>query len=302
MKPEQTPLVSVVICFLNEEVFLAESVNSVLAQAYTAWELLLVDDGSTDGSTALSKQFAEQYPAKIRYIDHDGHANRGLSASRNVGIQQATGTLLAFLDADDIWLPNKLSMQVEIMQKQPKADVLLEATEYWYSWSDPKKEDIPKLIGAEPNRLYEPPQLMYHLYPLGEGEAPSMSGMMIKTALAQQQLFEESFVNMYEDQAFLSKLYLHATVYITSSCSHRYRQRMNSIMHTVQQLGNYSQIRAYFLKWLQNYLDARQIHDSHLRRLLWKAQLPYRSPLAYKGVKLLSSYFPKYINKYLYRI
>ena len=96
-----------------------------------------------------------------------------------------------------------------------------------------KKKDVFKLIGAEPNRLYEPPTLLYHLYPLGEGEAPSMSGMMIKTALAQQQPFEDSFTNMYDDQAFLSKLYLNADIYITSLCSHRYRQRVGSIMQTV---------------------------------------------------------------------
>src|SRR4051812_43195551 len=120
MASEQTPLVSVIICFLNEEVFLAEAVNSVLAQAYTAWELLLVDDGSTDGSTDVARQFAGQHPHKIRYLDHDGHTNRGLSASRNLGIQQAAGDLLAFLDADDVWLPMKLSQQVAIMQDHPE--------------------------------------------------------------------------------------------------------------------------------------------------------------------------------------
>ena len=84
-----SPEVSVTIIFLDEERFLAEAVESVLAQSYTNWELLLVDDGSTDRSTEIARGYALANPDRIRYLEHPGHANRGMSASRNLGVRSA---------------------------------------------------------------------------------------------------------------------------------------------------------------------------------------------------------------------
>src|SRR3954451_25115181 len=81
------PRVSVVTPFLNAERFLAEAVDSVLAQTYTDWELLLVDDGSSDGSTEVARNYVGLNPARVRYLEHPGHMNRGTSASRNLGIR-----------------------------------------------------------------------------------------------------------------------------------------------------------------------------------------------------------------------
>jgi glycosyltransferase involved in cell wall biosynthesis len=87
----------------------------VLAQTYDSWELMLVDDGSADGSTDIALRYAKQYPKKVRYFEHDGHQNRGASASRNLGISHAKGHYVAFLDADDVWLPHKLEQQVAVI-------------------------------------------------------------------------------------------------------------------------------------------------------------------------------------------
>jgi len=100
----KTPLVSVVIPFLNGEQFLREAIESVFAQTYSHWELLLVDDGSSDASTQIAMRYAQQNGEKVRYLDHDGHLNRGVCASRNLGIRQARGELIALLDVDDVWL------------------------------------------------------------------------------------------------------------------------------------------------------------------------------------------------------
>ena len=77
------PLVSVVLCFYNEKLFLGEAIQSVLSQEYRKWELILVDDGSSDESTDIAKAYAAQYPDRIFYVDHAYHQNKGLSASRN---------------------------------------------------------------------------------------------------------------------------------------------------------------------------------------------------------------------------
>ena len=87
------PLVSVVIIFLNPGEFLSEAIESVFAQTYGNWELLLVDDGSTDSSTDVALQYAARYPERTRYLEHKGHQNRGMSASRNLGIRNARGNI-----------------------------------------------------------------------------------------------------------------------------------------------------------------------------------------------------------------
>src|SRR5262249_6096994 len=100
------PLVSVVTPFWNARSFIAEAIESVLAQEFQSWELLLVDDGATDGSTDIARDYAGRFPEKIRYLEHEGHANRGSSCARNLGIRDAKGAYIAFLDADDVWTPD----------------------------------------------------------------------------------------------------------------------------------------------------------------------------------------------------
>ena len=80
------PLVSVIVIFFNAEKFIQEAIESVFAQTYDAWELLLVDDGSTDESLAIAQRCAKQYSGKVRHLEHAGQQNRGMSASRNLGI------------------------------------------------------------------------------------------------------------------------------------------------------------------------------------------------------------------------
>src|SRR5436309_14273345 len=100
------PVVSAVVPFFNAEKFIEDAIRSVLAQTYKAWELFLVDDGSKDGSTRIARDYAARHPANVRYLEHTDHRNLGKSASRNRAMQTASGKYVAFLDADDIWLPN----------------------------------------------------------------------------------------------------------------------------------------------------------------------------------------------------
>jgi glycosyltransferase involved in cell wall biosynthesis len=123
LRPD-APRVSVIIIFLNGERFIEEAVESVLSQDFDSFELILVDDGSTDGSTAIARTYAEQHPHRVRYVDHPDHANRGMSASRNRGLGVARGEYVAFIDADDVWSPNKLTEQVAIMDAHPEVGML----------------------------------------------------------------------------------------------------------------------------------------------------------------------------------
>jgi glycosyltransferase involved in cell wall biosynthesis len=160
---EKKPLVSGITIFFNTEKYIEEAIASVFAQTYDNWELLLVDDGSTDGSTAIAKRYAQQYPEKVRYLEHEGHQNRGMSATRNLGIRNAKGEYIAFLDADDVWLPQKLEQQLAIMDSQPEAKVVFGPTQYWYSWTgnpqDTQRNAIRELW-LPSNQLFQPPTLL----------------------------------------------------------------------------------------------------------------------------------------------
>ena len=160
------PRVSGIIIFLNAEKFIQEAIESVFAETFDDWELLLVDDGSTDASTAIARRFADQCPDKVRYLEHNGHQNRGMSASRNLGVRHARGEYVAFLDADDIWLPHKLEQQVPILDAQPKAAMLYGPTQHWFSWTgkfEDRENDYLTPLGIQPNTLIEPPALLIHL-------------------------------------------------------------------------------------------------------------------------------------------
>ena len=204
--------ISVITCFYNVEEFIEETIKSVLKQHYTNWELLLIDDGSIDGSSEIAENYAEKYPTKIFYYEHEGHVNKGLSYSRNTAIEKANGEFISFLDADDVWLPKYLSHQAEVILKNSSCTMVCEATEYWYSWNNPKENDAIIKVGVEQDQLYLPPQLMLNLYPLAKGDAPCVCGILIKkSSLEKYGGFDESFKGLYEDQVFLSKIGEHGS-------------------------------------------------------------------------------------------
>jgi len=157
------PLVSAIIIFLNEERFIREAIDSVFAQTCENWELLLIDDGSHDGSTDIARRFAAETPGKVRYFEHEGHQNRGMSVSRNLGVRHAMGQYIAFLDADDVWLPEKLAQQVAILNSQPEAAMVCGPVQWWYSWTgDPGAAGRDRVVAPDiqADTLVPPPQLL----------------------------------------------------------------------------------------------------------------------------------------------
>ncbi len=291
------PLVSVITAFYNEENFLSEAIESVLQQEYPNWELILVDDGSSDKSSRMAMDYAAAHPGRILYTEHPAHINRGLSASRNHGIAFAKGELIAFLDADDVWLPAKLRVQVDLMQLNPPCQMLCEASEYWHYDNAFQSRDKIVQVGKKQDKLYMPPELLKELYPLSTGKAPCPSGIIIrKSAILKHHGFEEQFdgkFQMYEDQAFLHKIYLNEPVYLSSACNNRYRQRNGSLVQKVTHDGQYHVVRIFFLEWLERYMSRIGFTDPDVVSLLNKALQPYRSPVRHslKGLLNIRRYY-----------
>jgi glycosyltransferase involved in cell wall biosynthesis len=265
----ERPLVSVIVIFLNAERFIEEAIESVFAQSYDHWELLLIDDGSTDRSTEIAQNYARKYPGKVRYIEHAGHQNHGAAASRNVGIRHSQGKYIALLDSDDVWLPHKLEKQVTILESHPETGMTFGTSHYWYSWTGNPEDagrDYMPAFSFEPDVLIMPPNLMTLCYPLGKSPAPCPSDLVLRRDLAESiGGFEESFTGvyqLYEDQAFLTKVYLRAPVYVTGGCWDKYRIHPDSCVSTVTKAGLYNSIRLRFLNWLENYLTEQGIDDA----------------------------------------
>jgi glycosyltransferase involved in cell wall biosynthesis len=117
---------SVVIPVYNGEKYLGEAVESILNQHFKPCEIIVVDDGSTDGTEAICKVYGD----KIIYLKQ---ANQGAAAARNLGVDKASGTYLAFLDADDLWTANRLRDGITGMLKPDSADILFGMSEEFYS-------------------------------------------------------------------------------------------------------------------------------------------------------------------------
>jgi len=293
------PLVSVVIIFLNAEKFIEEAIESVFAQTYSHWELVLVDDGSTDRSTHIARRYAKQYPGQVRYLEHEDHQNRGKSVSRNLGIDEAGGEYIAFLDADDVWLPHKLERQVVVLDSHSEAAMVYGRSQYWYSWTrepkNTKRDRIPKL-GIQPDSLVKPPKLLTLLlrdeHMRKDTICPYPSSVLVRRSVFTDiGAFEENFRDLYDDVVFFAKVFLEAPVFVAGGCWTRYRLHPNdgfsnsyvAAMKTEQwhpYQANPSELN--FLNWLKEYVSKQNPEDIEVRTALSNSLLPYRYKKSYR--------------------
>jgi glycosyltransferase involved in cell wall biosynthesis len=267
--------VSVVITFFNASTFLAEAVQSVVAQTYDRWEVLLVDDGSTDDSAAIAKSWVAAHPARMRYLDHPDCANRGISASRNLGIAHANGEFVAFLDADDVWLPNKLERQVHLLRAHPDVGMIYGRTQYWRSWTGNAEGDRRDSIPSHRIRagaVLEPPALLT-AFLWGTARVPCICSVVVRRSLVEGLAgFEDSFRGLYEDQVFYAKVCLNAPVLVSDECLERYRQHAGSLCALSAQSDAETTWRRRYLHWLSRYVSDAGVVDPGLSRAL-RAQL-----------------------------
>jgi glycosyltransferase involved in cell wall biosynthesis len=279
------PLVSVVIIFWNTDRFLREAIESVLAQTHAAWELLLVDDGSSDGSTAIARDYAARHPERVRYLEHAGHSNLGMSASRNAGIAAAHGRYLAFLDADDAWFATALAEQVALLESHREAAMLYGPIQWWYSWTgrpEDRDRDYVERLGVPPGTVIQPPRLV-PLFLRNKAAVPS--GILARReAVERVGGFENAFRGEYEDQVFCAKICLSAPVFASGRCWYRYRQHPDSCVLRGQRTGETHAARLRFLNWLAQYLAEQGVKDRGVQRALELEFWRYRHP---RGFRLL---------------
>ncbi len=248
--------VSCIMIFLDEDRYLDEAIRSVVEQHFEDWELLLVDDGSTDRSTQIARRWSA-LDTRIRYLEHPGHANRGMSASRNLGVRHSRGAIIGFLDGDDVWLAGALSHVVRRFERHPEADALYCQTWFWNSWradqesyhSDYVQRCTPTL---ERGVVLAPPTVYNATYRAWPWGMPAICAVFLRRAgLEQIGGSVDTFRGMYEDHVLYAKIGLHLRVLIDDRVVALYRKRPDSVS-VVDPPG----VQSEFLAWLNRYIEA----------------------------------------------
>lgn len=280
------PMITAVMIFFNAERYFAEAIDSVLAQTYDRWELMLVDDGSTDGSTAIARDYAARFPDRIRYVEHPGHANRGMSASRNAGVAAGRGDYVAFLDSDDVWLPGWMEHYAAVARCFPQAGMIYGPTLYWYSWRDPaeKEREFTDRLGSPTDSPLVAPEGLRRLT-VGEVEPPCICSLLIRAdAYRDVGGFETAFRGLYEDQVFLGKLTYRYDIVVSDAVLALYRQHNDSCCHQGLKTReyhpeDYHPTRKRYLRWLADYLAAMPDPEPTITAAVAKQLRPYQIPL-----------------------
>ena len=251
-------VVSVVMIFRDAERFFDEAVESVLAQTLPGVELLLCDDGSGEVSSGMARRWVAAFPDRVRYVEHVGHAHRGMSSTRNLGIDAARGELVAFLDADDVWEPGHLGHEVALLGAHPEAGLVCGQAVYWASWEDPAAVDVQYPLPWPPGVVVPPPQMLTALLRRRAFRTPTCSLLVRRELLQAVGGAEDAFTGQYEDQVLLAKLFLSAPAVISGTRTARYRKHDGSSTAQAMRAGishhaHPNPSREAFLRWLNRH-------------------------------------------------
>jgi glycosyltransferase involved in cell wall biosynthesis len=280
------PRVSIIMPYLDPpEPFITEAVESVVAQEYDDWELLLANDGSGPAARATAQVLAARDP-RIRLVSHEDGLNRGIPATRNMGMRHARGEFYAFLDSDDAWYPHKLGEQVRLLDGAPHVDMVFGRSLYWKSWQ-----------AGTTARDRPPPLRVRDRTEMGRGEflrrmltarvmVPCPSSILVRAEAARAVGgFQADVSNLYEDQAFYAKVSLRCTVLACAEVWDRYRLHGGSVISSATSREALDARRQFF-DWLSGYVLASGHEDPTLRRALrlerWAIDIP-------RGPRLLRS-------------
>lgn len=216
----QNPIVSVIIPVYNGERYLAETIESVIAQTEVNWEIIAVNDGSTDNSQAILQEYAKKIPDRIKVITVE---NGGVSRARNTAVAAARGTYVAFLDQDDLWAPRKLGHQVEMFSRDKNLGISFTNVMFIDEKGSVLRENVLKLGVKHRGNVFE--------YLIFENFIGISSVMLKKKLYVRIGGFDPRF-SLAEDYDFLLKVTQESSVDYIDEPLLLYREHDESGTHT----------------------------------------------------------------------
>jgi glycosyltransferase involved in cell wall biosynthesis len=239
------PRFAVVLIVRDGERFIAEAIESVRRQSVQAWELVVVDDGSRDRTVAIVDELVS-VDSRIRRVAHPGGGNRGMSASRNLGVAATRAPLVTFLDHDDHLEARKLEVLGRSIDAAPTAVAVVAPNLRWRSWA-PGGVDSVQDLGAPPGLLDPPGTLPLFV---ARSERTPLGSIFRRSAFDAVGGCETAFRAMYEDQALLAKVMLRFPVVVATEVLHRYRLHERSCVAEAHRRGVATAARRRYFRWL----------------------------------------------------
>lgn len=251
--PTAEPRVSVVMIFLNAGPYLAEAVASVLVQTVTDLQLVLVDDGSSDGSREAAQEWAS-LDSRVLALSHPGNVNRGMSASRTLGIERGCGRWVAFLDGDDVWELDHLERQLDQARRCPEAGIVISPTTVWVSWHG-EGEDTVRDLPYPAERLLPAGRLLDSVTFAGT-PIPTCGLMFLRSIIPPDGPGDREFRGLFEDQTMVARLTVRAPAVMAPDSTSRYRQHRTSAVHRSPGRGSRDPATLRYLSWIEDFLRA----------------------------------------------
>jgi glycosyltransferase involved in cell wall biosynthesis len=219
------PLVSVIVPLYNGGKYIESTLKSILSQSYHHYEILVVDDGSTDDGPAKVSALMERFPGRMQLLHHPDQGNHWIAASRNLAIKNARGVYVAFVDQDDLWLPEKLERQVEVLQRFPEAAFVYAKSIFVDQQGEQKRIRGIHLTGGK--GIAGNPRYVFGKL-IKENFIPTLTVLVHKRCLERIGFLDEGPRYEYEDWLLLSKIaFFYKAIFIPEVLS-KYRVHNNN--------------------------------------------------------------------------
>lgn len=224
------PEVSIVVPVFDKGRFLEETLRSVLGQTCLGWELILVEDGSSDRSLAIAEAHARRDPRRVRLVRHPGGAHRGPFASRILGARRARAGVIALLDADDVWEPDYLRRHLRFWRRMRPSGAALSygPVVYWFPGVPAGTADRAHTMPARSEAVFQPGELLRNFLSSGHDAEPRTSGSLLaRQALLAMAHFEPDArrAPTFEDNFMMWGIAARWPVAVHPHAWVRYRQR-----------------------------------------------------------------------------
>lgn len=298
------PRISVITPLYNGVKTLSETAESIFNQDYTDWEWIMYDDGSSDGTKETAMNIAERHREKVFYFEHKNNGNYGTSYTRNRAVEKSTGEIVAFIDQDDIWYKNRLSVQMSILEKISDCAMIWGPALYWY-----KEREFKQPVGYRGkglnSGLYKAPYFVeVFLSDLRGTPLPSAS-LLRRKNFDEVSGYEET-IRGSEDVVLWLKIAENSEIYYHDEILIKYRKHQDSTLRIAKESGKMNEWDLVFYKWVIDFLkrtsakkelidDSEYAYYSCIKKIAGKKKYFESRRELYNRLKL----YPELKNKFM---